>query len=241
MSGQNIDLIQIFQQVTKALNQNQQALNQADTLNQDHGDHMVDTFQTITGALQEKQGEAPSDMLSYAAKMLGQKTTSGSGTLYAKGLSEAAKQTQGQEINPQTAIQLLQTLIGGGQTPSAQTNPSGDLLGSLLSGLTGNQSSTQTQQEPQAQQSGGLLGSLLGGLTGSQNAQGGLSDGLDVGDLLNAGMAFMQSKQKGESNLEAVIDAVTAASGMGNQPYRQQSTQLVTNTFLQAITQSEKK
>lgn len=243
MSEQNIDMVQVFQQVTKVLNQNQQALNKADEYNQDHGDHMVETFQTITSALQEKQGENPADMLSYAANLLGQKTQSGSGKLYAEGLQQAAKQVQGQNINPQTAVQLLQTLIGGGQTQpqTSQQNQGGDLLGSLLGGLMGGQTTAQPQQPQQTQQGGGLLGSLLGGITGGQGDQGGLNDGLDMGDLIQAGMAFMKSKQQGESNLEAIIDAVTAASGMGSQPYRQQSTQLVANTFLQAISQMGKK
>ena len=212
MSNQNLDLVNIFSTVTKALGQNQQALNEADEYNHDHGDHMVDTFQTITGAMQEKQGGSASDMLSYAAQVLGQSASSGSGKLYAEGLQNAATQFQGQNIDPQMAMTLLQTLIGGGQAAPQQPQ--------------------QTQQ-----QSGGLLGSLLGSLTGGGQGQqqGGLSDGLDLGDLVTAGMAFMQSKQSGDSNLEAIIDAVTAASGMGSQPYRQQSTQLVANTFMQAI------
>lgn len=212
MSNQNLDLVNIFSTVTKALGQNQQALNEADEYNHDHGDHMVDTFQTITEAMQEKQGGSASDMLSYAAQVLGQSASSGSGKLYAEGLQNAATQFQGQNIDPQMAMTLLQTLIGGGQAAPQQPQ--------------------QTQQ-----QSGGLLGSLLGSLTGGGQSQqqGGLSDGLDLGDLVTAGMAFMQSKQSGDSNLEAIIDAVTAASGMGSQPYRQQSTQLVANTFMQAI------
>lgn len=211
MSNQNIDLAQIFQSVTQALGQNKQDLNQLDEYNQDHGDHMVDTFQTITNALQEKQGDSPANALSYASKMLKQNANSGSGKLYAQGLEQAAQQVQGQNVDPQMAMQLLQTLIGGG-TPAAQP------------------------QQPTQQQSGGLLGSLLGGLLGGgQNQQGGLSDGLDMGDLVTAGMAFMQSKQQGDSNLEAIMDAVTAANGMGNQPYRQKSTQLVAQTFMQAI------
>ena len=42
---------------------------------------------------------------------------------------------------------------------------------------------------------GGLLDSLVGSLGGD--------DGLDMGDILSAGAAFMQSKEEGDSNLEA--------------------------------------
>jgi len=53
MAQSNVDLANLFQAVTQSLVENQQALDQADTYNRDHGDNMVKTFQTITGALQK--------------------------------------------------------------------------------------------------------------------------------------------------------------------------------------------
>ena len=212
MANSNLDLINIFQNVTQTLNQNQQTLNNADEYNHDHGDHMLSTFQTITDALQKKQGSSNSDALTYAAQVLGKKADSGSGKLYAEGLLQAASQVKGQTLDSQMGMQMLQALLSGGQAQAAPTQP----------------------QQPAR---GGLLGSLLGGLLGGgkQQQSGGLSDGLDMGDLLTAGMAFMQSKQRGEDNLNAIVDGLTAASGMGNQPYRQQSTQLVADSFMKAL------
>ena len=70
--GETIDLGNLFQAVTRDLVKNQQALNQADGYNQDHGDNMVRTFQTITKAvkLKQKQGSSDSAALAYAAKRL---------------------------------------------------------------------------------------------------------------------------------------------------------------------------
>ena len=51
-------------------------------------------------------------------------------------------------------------------------------------------------QQAAPQMGGDLLGSLLGGQQ-LQSAGGGLSDGIDVGDLLNAGLAFMNARQQG--------------------------------------------
>ena len=45
---------------------------------------------------------------------------------------------------------------------------------------------------------GGLLDSLVGTIGGE--------DGLDMGDILSAGAAFLQSKQEGDSNLEAAVE-----------------------------------
>ncbi len=74
---------------------------------------------------------------------------------------------------------------------------------------------------------GGLLNSLVGSLGGE--------DGLDLGDILGAGAAFMQSKEEGHSNLEAAIDAVISGSKMGETPHRAQSSKLVADVLLQTL------
>lgn len=264
MPQSGVPLASIFQAVSKTLVENQKTLNQADERNGDHGDNMVKTFQAITSALQEKESSSNDAALAYAAKQLSQNTTSGSGQLYAQGLAQAANQMKGKELDSQAAMQLLQTLIGGGQSPQQpaqatggdaldallgglmgggqtqqpqQSSGSGDMLGALLGGLAG---SAQPQQQSQ-QGSGDVLGGLLGGLTGSGSANAGLSDGLDMGDLLNAGMAFMQAKQSGGSNAQALIQALLAGSGMGGAAHRQQSTQLVVSSFLQALASATSK
>ena len=275
MTNSGVDLVSLFQTVTQTLAQNQQGLNQADVYNQDHGTNMVQTFQTITEALQEKSGSADSTAMAYAAKKLEASTRSSSGHLYAQGLNQAAAQFKGKKVDAQGAMQLLQTLIAGGQVapkpqapaPQPQAPAAGgddDMLGQLLGGLMGGQTAQapqpqapaaggddmlgqllgglmggQTAQapQPQAPAAGGadMLGALLGGLTGSSGNQSNAQDGLDMGDLLNAGMAYMAAKQQGGSNAQALLQAFLAGSGMGTAPHRQQSTQLVIGSFLQAL------
>jgi hypothetical protein len=259
MSQNEIPLASIFQAVAKTLAENQGALNQADEANQNHGDHMVHTFKTIARSMQVKKGSSNSEALQYAAKQLGKSTQSNSGQLYAKGLAQAASQVAGKEVNTQAAMQILQALISGGQAPQqpAQStggdllstllgsqaggetsqSASGELLGTLLGNLTGSQ---QSQPQQDSQDGSGMLGDLLGALTGSGNANSGTDKGLDAGDLLNAGMAFMQSRQSGKSNQEALLQAFLSASGMGGSAHRAKSTQLVVNTFLQALASAGK-
>jgi hypothetical protein len=76
---------------------------------------------------------------------------------------------------------------------------------------------------------------LLGGDQQAPQAGGQQQDGIDLGDLLNAGMTFMNAKQQGQGNLQAGLAALMAAGPMGQKPHRQQSGQLVANTLLQAI------
>ncbi len=269
MAQNRVDLASIFNAVTQTLAQNQQALNQADEVNHDHGNNMVQTFQTITNSLEAKQGKPASTALSYAAKKVTKTSTSGSGQLYAQGLAQAADKLKGKNVDAAGAMDLLQTLISGGQSSQqAQQSSGGDMLGTLLGQLTGgaqpqSQQTAQpggdilstllgqvaggtTTQEPQAPQStgGDMLSTLLGGLTGgggtSTGSGSGSGSGLDLGDLLNAGMSYMQAKQGGGSTAQALVQAFTAASGMGNATHRQESTSLVVNSFLQALAGSSK-
>jgi hypothetical protein len=80
------------------------------------------------------------------------------------------------------------------------------------------------------------LGSLLGGAAGSQSASS--QSGIDMGDLLNAGMAFMNSQQKGESAIQSILKAFVAATQVGQSPHRAQSGELVANTIVQVLGKS---
>ena len=111
-----IDLGQLFQTVTGTLANNKASLNNADTNNHDHGDNMVNTFELITRAIKEKKGANPSDQLAYAAEILSQQK-SGSAQLYAKGLSQASQQFQGQQVTSDNAMTLIPTLLGIGEAP----------------------------------------------------------------------------------------------------------------------------
>ena len=115
-----IDLGKLFQTVMGTLAKNKESLNNADTNNHDHGDNMVNTFELITRAMKEKKDANPSDQLAYASEILGQQK-SGSAQLYAKGLSQASQQFQGQQVTSDNATILIQTLLGVGEAPVQQS------------------------------------------------------------------------------------------------------------------------
>jgi len=191
----NVDLVKLFSAVAETMVENQASLNKADEYNQDHGDHMVDIFNMITGAVKEAPKNDLSSGLATASKLLTEKP-SGSAAMYAKGLAQAAETFQGQDLDASSLLPLLQTMLGGGEASVTQG-------------------------------AGGLLDSLVGSLGGD--------DGLDLGDILSAGAAFMQSKEEGDTNLEAAIDAVISASKMGETPHRAQSSKLVADTLLNTL------
>ncbi len=207
MSNGQLDLLSIFNQVSNTLKTNQNALNQADEYNHDHGDNMVQIFEVITAAMKTKKNADPADQLEYAAQLLRQKSSSGSAQTYAKGLTQASKQISGKSIDMNTILPLLQTLLSGGETKTTAKSSDGlsDILGPLLGGSTSSSQSTS-------------------------------SEGLDLSDLLGAGLSYMQSKQAGSSDMEALSKALLGGSQYSSNPYRSQSGELVANTVLQALT-----
>lgn len=221
MAGQNIDLAKVFQAVTNVLAENQEVLNTADDYNHNHGSNMVEIFRTVTDALGEKQGNDAGAALAHAAARLSKASTSGSAQVYREGLQAAAGKFKQKPVTRDNALDLITTLLGSSGAPS-KAQPSeagaGDLLGSLLGAAGGGSTSS----------GGDLLGSLLGGL-------GGQGDGLDAGDLLSAGLAFMQSKQSGDTTVEALLDALLSTSQLGSSAHRRSSGKLVANTLMQVL------
>lgn len=144
MSGNQIDLGKLFGQVAKTLVANKSTLNKADTHNHDHGDNMADTFRMIAKAMEEKQSSSSAEQLEYAAGLLRNKQ-SGSAQLYAKGFAQAAKDFAGESVTTGNAMQLVQTLFGGGVSTSkgGAENP----LGALLGGLVGSGSSAASDDD----------------------------------------------------------------------------------------------
>jgi len=243
MASGQIDLFSLFGQVADTLKNNKEELNQADTYNHDHGDHMVEIFDVITQAMKEKKNAEPADQLEYAASLLRSKSKSGSGVIYAKGLTQAAKQVSGKSLDAGGMLSMLQTILSGGeQVPSAQ-GASGDMLGSLLGGLMGGAGSSGQGMDLGSLLGGGAgtsgqgmdLGSLLGG------GASGSGDGIGLDDLLGAGMNYMAAKQSGKSDIEALTSAVISGTQMAQSPHRAQSSQLVTSTLLKALTSMMKK
>ena len=141
---------------------------------------------------------------------------------------------------------LIQTLLGAQGSVPTSGGGSGDLLGSLLGGLTGAQQPAQTSGDTQSAGSGDLLGGLLGGLMGGGGdaapAQGQATGQgqIDIGDLLNAGMLLHKPNNQGGSNLDAILNAVVSSSKMGDSAHRSQSGALVANTLMQVVSQMAK-
>jgi len=202
-----LDLLSIFKQVSKSVKQNKDTLNQADSYNHDHGDHMVEIFDVITQAMKEKKNAEPADQLEYAAQILRRKSSSGSGKVYADNLESAAKQVTGKDLNIGMILTILQSLMGSSQkTGGAGGN---DLLTTLLGSLLGGGSSSSG--------AGDLLGSLLGQKGGSTMGSGG-SDDSGAGDLLGSLLNQMggSSPRSGGSGADDLLGSLMGQMAGGS-------------------------
>jgi hypothetical protein len=205
-----VDLFQLFQAVNQALKQNKSQLNQADTYNHDHGDNMVDIFNTITKVMQQNSTATPAEQLQTAASMLSTKQ-SGSAQYYSKSLNQAANELgSAKQVNADNATTLVQTLLGGGQANAQKGSAATDMLGSLLSSLGGASGSTDT-----ASPSG--------------------KSTIDWATLANAGLEYMQSKQEGKDTLTALMEALMAEEPTKAAPYRKESGTIIANTLMQVL------
>ena len=232
MTNGQIDLLKLFQAAAGALQQNQSALNQADTQNHDHGNNMVNTFNTIVQALQQKQDAKPADQLKYVSQQLDQSATSGSGKTYAKGFAQAAGHFKGKEITIESILPLIQMLLGGGQA-TPHTGSSADLIGSILGGLAG----SGAGQTGQGMDLAGLLGGLLGGQSSTAASQSGQGAGLGglLGGLL--GGQSGSSSTTGGDLLGSLIGGLVGNSQMADSAHHTQSGQIVAGSILQALSQ----
>ena len=199
----NFDLGTLFQAVTEQLSQKKETLNEADTYNHDHGDHMVQIFNLVQNAVAQKSDKPVAEQLGYASRIVEEQAQSGSGKLYAEGLSNAARNLSDTNLNENSIGILIKSLLMADKpVETSQPQGTGGFLGSLLSSLLGNSGAESTDQ------------------------------GLGLDELLRAGLAFYQSKQEGDSNTEAIMDALMAASPMGQSPHRAQSGSIVASTIM---------
>ncbi|MBN2258035.1 MAG: hypothetical protein JW704_09445 [Anaerolineaceae bacterium] len=208
MATNEVDLSQLFQAVSKVMQQNQAQLNQADPYNHNHGDNMVDIFTTIANSVQQNKTASPATQLKTAAAQLRTKK-SGSAQYYSQSLNQAARELRSaKRVDADNAATLVQTLLGGGQSTKQSGSAATDVLSTLLGSLTG------------------ASGTTTPSATGSS--------GIDWTTLASAGLEYMQSKQEGQDTLTALMDALMAEPTK-TATYRKDSGALVATTLMQAL------
>jgi hypothetical protein len=237
MTNSTQDLGSLFGQALQALTANKDQINQLDGYNGNHGDNVVSTLNLITQGLQNNSNRPPAEALQQAANLVERRGQGGSSRYYAQGLQQAAAQVQGKEdVSDGDVMSVVQSILGA---VPAQGGGSGGSVLEALSGLAGGQAA------PAQPSAGGndLLGGLLGMVTGQDQppaaAQPVNPPGLDMNDLMNAGMAYVQATQAGADSKTALTQA--AMSGLlGVNPMqagtpRAAAGSMIAQTIMQAL------
>lgn len=220
MSG-DIDLPALFSRVRDRLEQSRDELNAADTLNQNHGDHMVEIFQAAAEASRHAPRDLPGAMR-RAAELLRDKPGNGSAQEYARGLDAFARQFDANGIG-------LDELV-------LETSKA------LNENFPNNESVWGTSR---LLQSGPILKALAGALLGwrqaSDQSREGSPGGAEnlvspsLGQLFDLGVAYYQAKQRGGSKAEVIADAAVASSPLSEPEYRARSGRIALSTLLEAM------
>jgi hypothetical protein len=224
-----MDLSRVFAAAEAALILKQEELNKADSLNGNHGDHMVEIFEAATEAAAAQvtgstdmslPGGELSKAMAYAAGLLRKQTHNGSAQVYARGLEQLAAQFRQRNLSLQDLIATVKIRINkettGIETPEPEAGKTTETLKALLNGLAG------WEKAEAAAESGNQTG-----LT-SKNS-------LDMGYLFGAGMAYLQARQKGGEPLDILVDTVVSASPLANVPHRAKSGKVALRAMLEGM------
>lgn len=215
------DLASLFQVVGDVLRQNRQYFNEADPINGNHGDHMVEVFEIATHAAEELPDAAVADAMEHAARLLSARVDNGSAQVYAHGLEQLARQLRRYNVSLDNLLVYVQGALTEAKGPSATDQPA--------TGLPEGGAS-----------SGDVLKALMNGLAGWAQIENGQSQSerpLDMGALFEFGMAYMQAKQRGGERVEILADAAASVSPLSKVPHRYLSGKLAIQALLSAMQQ----
>jgi hypothetical protein len=219
------DLSSIFQAVGEVLRQNRLTFNEADTINGNHGDHMVQVFELAARAAGEKPQAEVAEAMEYGASLLEAQAGNGSAQVYAHGLAELARQLRRYNVSLDDLLSYVQGALSKQAEASAQQIST---AGQALDGI---------QPVPGAV-SGDVLKALMSGLAGWAQIESGQvpkDSPLDMGALFEFGMAYMQAKQRGGSRVEILADAAASVSPLSKTPHRYLSGKLAIQALLAAM------
>jgi hypothetical protein len=208
-------LAPLFQAVADALLQNKTALNQADLVNGDHGDHMVEIFDLAAQAAVEKQEANLPQAMTYAAELLEERVENGSAQVYACGLRALADQFDIYDVSLEALIAYVRHALRQDE-----------------------RSKPAAEESASEQRSGPVLKALLSGLANwqkTENGQPAAEHPLDMGALFEFGLAYMQARQRGGERSEILAEAAVSVSPLGKVAHRSQSGKIAIQAFLQAM------
>jgi hypothetical protein len=206
-----IELAPYFQAVGDVLRRNQDALNLADSSNQNHGDHMVEIFEIVARVADQNPNACLAENMELAGRQLALQAQDATAQIYAAGLMQMAEQFRKYEVTLE------------------------ELVISVQAALLEDEARRSKMELPR---SGEVLKALAGGLAGwsqAVNHQAPAANLLNMGVLFEFGMAYLQAKQRGGDRATILADAAASVSPLREVPYRYESAKLAIRSLLLAM------
>jgi hypothetical protein len=213
-----LNLVDIFNAALKAVSAKREDINALDTLNNNHGDNMVQNLKIIRDALTNSQGESPAAALLDASRLLNLAGKGGTSQYYAQGLYQIADLFKGRDaLDPEDGMALVETLMSA--IPAEGHPGAGENISSVLdmmATLSGQQSSGVSYTEEMGDI--GELFEVLSGAMGSLDEGNSKESGMDMpGDILDMIQGLMsgedESVESGGFDLRDIIKQ-TLPAGM---------------------------
>jgi hypothetical protein len=212
-----IELAPIFQIACDKMDENRLAFNQADSINANHGDHMVEIFTVAVKAAREKQAEGLAEAMDYAGLLLDELQANASAHVYGRGIKQLGEQFNKYAIT-------LDDLVAYMQKALKEENKSAEI---------------SKEMTPEVKvRSKEVLKALVAALAGwrqSENGQGKAAIVVDLSYMFDLGVAYMQAKQRNTTRIEVIADAAASVSPLSSVPYRYESGKLAIATLLGAM------
>jgi hypothetical protein len=205
------ELEPVFAAIETAMRRNREAFNQLDTINGNHGDHLLAIFNTAVQAAAEKQGASLAETMKHAAERLLMLEGNGSARVYASGLASLAEQCRKYEISlPELRAYVESVLVEDEEQVRVEAAPrAGEILKALAAALAG----------------------WKGRESGEDKAGG----GLDLGYMFDLGVAYLQARQRGGGRAEVIAETAVAVSPLAGAAYRREAGRAAIVALLEAL------
>ncbi len=201
----------IFNAVASRLQENRESFNLADTVNGNHGNHMVEVFFLAAQAAGDVGAGDLSQAMERASHILQNCPNNDSARLYALGLAQFSLQFRKYGITLADLLAYVRWQLGEnpGSAAPAQPKKSGDLTKALLAGLTGWRQIDDGKAESSGQ--------------------------FSLDSLFELGLIYLRAKERGGTREEIIAETAVNASPLKKTPYRYQSGKLALKTILEVM------
>jgi hypothetical protein len=203
------ELASIFLAARRVMSENRLAYNALDSLNGDHGDHMLQIFDVAVRAAQDKQADGMAAAMEYAGELLLGLPSNGSAQVYARGLSALGAQFAKYQLDLPDLLPYMRKVLQDGKdsTPAEPVPRSNEILKALVTALAAWQ----------------------------QGESGKEVNPLDLGYMFDLGIAYMLAKGRNPTRSEVIADAAASVSPLKKTPHRYESGKAAILALLRAM------